>query len=48
MDLITLEREALNLDLKSRGKLAARLLQSLDEHTDEENERLWAEEALRR
>ncbi len=40
--------KALKLDLKERAEIAHRLLESLDELTDEENERLWAEEADRR
>ncbi len=39
---------ALKLDLKKRTELAHRLLRSLDELSDEENEKLWAEEANRR
>lgn len=39
---------ALKLDLKKRAELAHRLLSSLDELSDEENEKLWAEEADRR
>ncbi|HEY2867196.1 MAG TPA: addiction module protein [Pyrinomonadaceae bacterium] len=48
MDLNAIEQEALNLDLKSRGRLAARLLESLDELSNKESDYLWAEEALRR
>jgi len=52
MDYDSLEREALALDLKSRGRLAAILLRSLDDLSDEMSEeeiqRLWAEEADRR
>jgi len=47
-DLTQLERDVLSLDLKSRGRLAARLLASLDDVSEEENEKLWAEEADRR
>ena len=32
----------------SRAKLAEKLLQSLEDLSDEENEELWAQEALRR
>lgn len=39
---------ALSLDRKERAELAHRLIVSLDELSDEENERLWAEEADRR
>ena len=47
-NLEELEAQALRLDPQSRAKLAERLLHSLDDLSDEENERLWAEEALRR
>src|SRR4051812_38058612 len=52
-DLTQLERDVLSLDIRSRGRLAARLLASLDdvseeEVSEEENLRLWAEEADRR
>jgi hypothetical protein len=42
------ESEALKLDPGLRAKLAEKLLRSLEDLSDEENERLWAEEALRR
>lgn len=42
------ESEALKLSPKDRARLAERLLQSLEDLTDEENTRLWAEEAERR
>jgi hypothetical protein len=52
MDLATLEREALNLDAKSRGHLASVLLRSLDERDenflDEEIEQAWLIEVERR
>ncbi len=41
-------REAMNLDIQDRAKLADALLASLDELSEEEAERLWAEEARRR
>jgi hypothetical protein len=43
-----LEREALKLSPSDRARLAERLLESLESLTDEENARLWAEEAARR
>ncbi len=43
-----LEREALNLDVKKRARLAQRLLASLDRLSPAEAEALWAEEAERR
>lgn len=48
MTIEELESEALKLDASERAKLAARLLRSLEELSDAENERLWAEEAQRR
>ena len=43
-----LEAEALKLPLADRAHLAEKLLESLDTLPDEENRRLWTEEALRR
>jgi hypothetical protein len=40
--------EVLRMNVESRAALAKRLLDSLDELTPEENERLWLEEAARR
>lgn len=40
--------EVLKMNVESRAALAKRLLDSLDELTPEENERLWVEEAARR
>jgi len=40
--------EALNLDTNDRAALAQELLASLEELTEQEAERLWAEEAKRR
>lgn len=40
--------EALQMNVESRAALAKRLLDSLDELTPAENERLWVEEAARR
>jgi len=48
MTVKNLEKQLLKLDIPSRAKLATRLLSSLDELSDAENERLWAQEALRR
>ncbi len=48
MDLKSLQREALNLDAKSRAELAERLLESLDTLSEEEISNLWADEAERR
>ncbi len=41
-------KHALNLDVHDRAALAQRLLASLEELSEEEAERLWAEEAQRR
>ena len=43
-----IEAEALKLDPKARARLAEKLLRSLEQQSEEENERLWVEEALRR
>lgn len=48
MTVKQIEKELLKLDTRSRAKLAERLLHSLDELTEAENEKLWAEEAFRR
>ena len=52
MNAEQLEEEALKLDRTERGKLAARLLESLDDAgdslTDEEWCKLWGAEAERR
>lgn len=40
--------EVLQMSVESRAALAKRLLDSLDELTPEENERLWVQEAVRR
>lgn len=41
-------KNALSLDVHDRAALVERLLASLDELSEEEAERLWAEEAQRR
>jgi len=43
-----LEAEALKLAPRDRDRLAERLLRSLENLSDEENAKLWAEEAERR
>jgi putative addiction module component (TIGR02574 family) len=43
-----LEATVLQLDPKARARLATRLLQSLEEFSDEELVQVWAEEARRR
>jgi hypothetical protein len=48
MNIEELEAEVLKLNPLARAQLAAKLLQSLDALSEAENERLWAEEALRR
>jgi putative addiction module component (TIGR02574 family) len=40
--------EALGLPIAARAELATELLESLEDVSEEENERLWAEEAERR
>ncbi len=52
IDAAIIERQALSLDIKERGRLASVLLKSLDEPENElspaEWERLWAKECQRR
>ena len=48
MTVKEIEKHLLQLDVRSRARLAEKLLHSLDELSEEENERLWAQEALRR
>jgi hypothetical protein len=48
VDITELEAEALKLDLNDRARLAEKLLESLETLTEEENERVWFEEAARR
>ena len=48
MNLEELEVEVLKLNTHARAQLAEKLLQSLDVLSEAENERLWANEALRR
>jgi hypothetical protein len=43
-----LEAEALKLAPEDRARLAEKLLQSLESLSDDENAKLWAEEAQRR
>jgi Putative addiction module component len=48
MSIDELETEALKLAPAARARLAEKLLESLEALSDEENARLWAEEAKRR
>ena len=48
MSMKELEAEVLKLDAKSRARLAGKRLESLENLSEEENARLWAEEAQRR
>jgi len=48
MTVNQIEKALLKLDMRSRAQLAEKLLQSLDNLSDAENEQLWAREALRR
>jgi hypothetical protein len=48
MSLKELEAEALKLNPRARARLAGKLLESLENLSEEENMRLWAEEAQRR
>ena len=48
MSIEELEAEALKLTPQGRAKLAGKLLESLEGLSAQENEQLWAEEAVRR
>ncbi|MCC7018156.1 MAG: addiction module protein [Ardenticatenales bacterium] len=48
MKLPELETEALKLPVADRARLAETLLESLDALSEEENRRLWIDEARRR
>ena len=48
MKLEDLEAAVLQLEPRSRARLAERLLESLDNLTPEENAQIWGEEAQRR
>jgi hypothetical protein len=48
MSVNEIESAALQLDIKSRAKLASLLLESLEGTSEKEIELLWVEEALRR
>lgn len=47
-NLQTFEAEALALPVSERALLAQRLLASLDDNNEQENEQLWLDEAQRR
>ena len=48
MSIDEIEATVLELSPSDRARLAERLLESLDQLCDEENEKPWAEEAIRR
>lgn len=48
MNARMIEKEALDLPVEKRAKLAERLLESLDELSEPEIEKLWLREASRR
>jgi Putative addiction module component len=48
MTIQYIKRQASKLDANSRARLARYLLSSLDNLNETENEKLWAEEALKR
>ena len=48
MTIEQVEIEALKLNAQARAELAEKLLKSLEELSDEEIEKLWVEEAVRR
>jgi hypothetical protein len=43
-----IEKKLMKLDVNSRAKLASKLLTSLEDLSEDEIEKLWAEEAFRR
>jgi len=47
-NLAEILKNAMSLDVRDRPTLAERLLASLEDLTEEEAERLWAEESQRR
>jgi putative addiction module component (TIGR02574 family) len=47
-DLDEILKDALSLDIHDRARLAEKLLASLDTLSEEESDRLWADEAERR
>lgn len=48
MSFVTIEKEALDLPMQERAKLAQRLLESLDEVSEAEAEQFWLDVAARR
>ena len=48
MTIQNIQKQVLKLDANSRAKLASVLLSSLENLSEAENEKLWAEEALHR
>ena len=48
MSIDEIESAALKLAAADRARLAERLLESLEQLSNEENEKLWGEEAIRR
>jgi hypothetical protein len=48
MSIDEIEAAVLSLSPTDRARLAEKLLESLDQLSPEENDRLWAEEVLRR
>lgn len=50
IDVALLEEQALSLNFRERGRLASSLIRSLDDDklTEEEIEKLWLDEAVRR
>ena len=48
MSIDEIEATLLQLSPSDRARLAERLLESLDQLSDAENQKLWAQEAIRR
>lgn len=48
MNIVTIEKEVLALPLEDRARLAEKLLESLENLSEQEFEQLWLDEAVRR
>jgi len=48
MTIRALEKEVLELPPKSRARLAEKILDTIDDYTDPETEKAWADEIARR
>ena len=48
MNIVAIEKEVLALPLEERARLAEKLLESLENLSEQESEQLWLDEAVRR